>query len=216
MFINIITPTLNACTDLLETANSIIEIKKARQDLSIYWIIIDNMSTDHTQDILRSDKYKKVVDIIVVERDNGIYDAMNKGLNLCKNGHVLFLGAGDKITQLPKEIDDDTVYYGTTIVDNSRNYRSSIENYVFSEANSLHHQSMLTPTKFHSKFSLKYTVCSDYAHNIEMLIAGRKFQFDENLLAYHKPGGRSSNFDLVKKECKIIQKKVLDMIKSDL
>ncbi|MBC7471715.1 MAG: glycosyltransferase [candidate division SR1 bacterium] len=216
MFINIVTPTFDTYLDLLDTANSIIEIKKVRQDLSICWIIIDNMSTDHTQDILHTDKYKKIVDIMVVEQDNGIYDAMNKGLNLCRNGHVLFLGVGDKIIQLPKEIDHDTVYYGTTIVDNSRYYKSTIHNYIFNKFNTLHHQSMLTPIKFHSKFSLEYSTCSDYAHNLEMLITGRRFQFDENLLAYHKPGGRSSNLDQVKEECKTIQKKFLDMIKSEL
>jgi putative colanic acid biosynthesis glycosyltransferase len=214
MVLNIITTTFNDGKNIAQTADSILEISKNRPDLLIRWVIIDNVSSDNTSKIVKEVKFKHIVYKLLIEPDNGVYDAMNKGLDMCKEGHVLFLGAGDKIISLPKVLDSAVVYYGSTIIGNGEYYVSSIEHYCVTEFGTLHHQSMLAPVSFHRYFNLNYKICADYAHNIEMLVEGREFKFDPDLLAYQLPGGISSNLELVKSERAIIQQRVKDFVEN--
>ena len=59
----------------------------------IEYIVIDGGSKDKTLNILN--KYKKKIHRLVVEEDNGIWDAMNKGLNLAKGDIIGFLNSDD-------------------------------------------------------------------------------------------------------------------------
>ncbi len=59
----------------------------------IEYIVIDGGSKDKTLNVL--DKYKKKIHRLVVEKDNGIWDAMNKGLNLAKGDIIGFLNSDD-------------------------------------------------------------------------------------------------------------------------
>ncbi len=63
---------------------------------NIEYIIIDAVSTDRTIQII--DQYRKHIDIFLSEPDNGIYDAMNKGIKLA-HGHIIgMLNADDFFT----------------------------------------------------------------------------------------------------------------------
>ena len=85
----IITVCYNAEDCIEETIKSVLN----QTFKNIQYIVIDGASTDNTLKIIN--KFKKEIDIIISEPDEGIYDAMNKGLNLA-NGHFLnFLNAGD-------------------------------------------------------------------------------------------------------------------------
>ena len=57
------------------------------------WIVVDGGSNDQTQEIWN--KYKHRIDTFISEPDNGIYNAMNKGLKLARGEFVLFMNAGD-------------------------------------------------------------------------------------------------------------------------
>jgi acetyltransferase-like isoleucine patch superfamily enzyme len=59
----------------------------------IEYIIIDGGSTDTTLDIVNS--YATGIDVIVSEKDNGIYDAMNKGVQASSGDWIQFMNAGD-------------------------------------------------------------------------------------------------------------------------
>ena len=87
------------------------------------YIIIDGASKDKTLDII--EKYADKITKIISERDNGLYDAMNKGLNLATGDFVLFLNAGDRFysTDILKKIaakitDDTDIIYGETMLVN--------------------------------------------------------------------------------------------------
>lgn len=91
-FFTIITVTLNAENDLRETINSL----KNQEFKDFEYIIIDGKSEDGTYQIIKLNN--QIIDKYLIEKDNGIYDAMNKGLNLASGKYIGFLNAGDKYT----------------------------------------------------------------------------------------------------------------------
>ncbi len=89
MKVSIITIAYNAAETIAETIESVIG-----QDYSnIEYIIIDGASTDDTLDIV--EKFKVDVDVLVSERDKGVYDAMNKGIEKATGDVVAILNADD-------------------------------------------------------------------------------------------------------------------------
>ncbi|WP_171901004.1 glycosyltransferase family 2 protein [Glaciecola punicea] len=60
---------------------------------NVEYVIIDGGSTDNTLNIIR--KYEHLIDYWVSEKDNGIYDAMNKGLQCSTGGYIGFLNSDD-------------------------------------------------------------------------------------------------------------------------
>ncbi len=93
--ISIITPTYNSENTLHGTVEALL-----RQTFSDFeYIIIDGVSKDKTLDKIKSYipafEEKGVTVRIVSEPDNGVYDAMNKGLNYAKGDYVWFINAGE-------------------------------------------------------------------------------------------------------------------------
>ncbi|MCI5223504.1 MAG: glycosyltransferase [Candidatus Electrothrix sp. AR4] len=87
--ISIITITLNSEEYLEQTIISVLE----QSYNNIEYIIIDGGSTDTTLDIIK--KYQDKIDHWISEPDNGIADAMNKGLSLATGDYILFLHSDD-------------------------------------------------------------------------------------------------------------------------
>lgn len=87
--ITVITVTYNCVNDIEDTIRSVIS-----QDYpNIEYIIIDGASTDGTVDVVK--KYEKHITKIVSEPDNGLYDAMNKGIRMASGKWINFMNAGD-------------------------------------------------------------------------------------------------------------------------
>lgn len=62
---------------------------------AIEWIVIDGGSTDGSVDYLNG--LSTDINILVSEKDAGIYDAMNKGLGRAHGEYVWFVNAGDAL-----------------------------------------------------------------------------------------------------------------------
>jgi len=88
MKISIITVCYNALEDLKKTRSSIL----MQTEVAVEHIIIDGASTDGTREWLATLPQDT---IWRSEKDNGIYDAMNKGISLATSPFLLFLNAGD-------------------------------------------------------------------------------------------------------------------------
>ena len=56
-------------------------------------IVIDGLSKDNSIQVIN--KYKSVIDKVVVEKDSGIFDAMNKGVDHANGDYIYFLNSGD-------------------------------------------------------------------------------------------------------------------------
>ena len=86
--ISIITVNYNNAIGLNKTINSV--VSQSFQDFE--FIVIDGYSTDKSIDII---KQNPRINEWISEKDNGIYDAQNKGILKAKGNYLLFLNSGD-------------------------------------------------------------------------------------------------------------------------
>jgi len=87
--LSIITATYNAQNHL----HSLIECLRNQEDKDFEWVIADGASTDGTLELLRS-----ITDLnikITSQKDFGIYDALNRGIQACNGEFYLVIGADD-------------------------------------------------------------------------------------------------------------------------
>jgi len=87
--ISIITVVKNAENTIEKCIKSVLN----QNYKNIQYIIIDGNSTDNTRKII--DKYKNKISLIICENDNGIWDAMNKGIKLAEGEILGFINADD-------------------------------------------------------------------------------------------------------------------------
>lgn len=112
MKISIITATFNSSATVADTLKSV----KEQNYPDIEHVVIDGLSTDNTLEIVRNFPH---VTKIISEKDNGIYDAMNKGIANAAGDVIGILNSDDVyannsiISKVMKAFDDpaiDTVY----------------------------------------------------------------------------------------------------------
>lgn len=94
-YISIITPTYNAEKTIQACLESVIIQNYPNIE---HWII-DGLSKDNTLTIVKEYAHKYPHIKYISEGDKGIYDAMNKGIDLSTGEFLLFLGADDMLTE---------------------------------------------------------------------------------------------------------------------
>lgn len=125
----IITCTFNASKYIDRTLNSV----RGQSYPHIEHFIIDGVSKDDTVKKAQTYAYDSRYPVIVKsEPDKGLYDAMNKGIQLAKGDYIIFLNAGDEFAeedtltsvaeQLKGEQLPGVIYGNTDIVDENGNF----------------------------------------------------------------------------------------------
>lgn len=93
--LTIITVTFQAEKFLGRTLDSVERaLANVNNPSLLEYLIIDGGSNDHTLSI--AGRYNHFVSKVISEKDRGLYDAMNKGLQLASGKYVWFLNAGDE------------------------------------------------------------------------------------------------------------------------
>lgn len=87
--ISIITVCYNSGKTIRKTIESVL----SQEYTNIEYIIIDGKSTDRTLDIVN--EYKDAIAQIISEPDDGIYDAMNKGIRNCSGDYIAIINSDD-------------------------------------------------------------------------------------------------------------------------
>lgn len=119
--ISIITICYNAASTITRTLRSV----SAQTYPNIQYLIIDGASKDNTLELVRELAPEAE---IYSERDKGIYDAMNKGLDRATGDYVWYVNAGDALAS-PTTVEDlvratcagdslpDVLYGDTRLID---------------------------------------------------------------------------------------------------
>lgn len=89
MKLTLLTPTYNSAATLRDTLESI----TAQGYADLEYIVVDGASTDGTADLVA--EYAELVTIFHSEPDRGIYDAMNKGLQMATGDVIGILNSDD-------------------------------------------------------------------------------------------------------------------------
>jgi len=114
---------ITVCYNAQDTIESTIKSVLLQDYNNIEYIIIDGSSTDNTMSIIS--KYQNDIDIIITEKDNGIYDAINKGISFSTGEIIGLLNADDEL------FDNDVINKVANIFINSPNIDSIIGDIVF-------------------------------------------------------------------------------------
>ncbi|MDX5320549.1 MAG: glycosyltransferase, partial [Bacteroidota bacterium] len=116
--LSIITVTFNAEAFIESTILSIGEQSFTDRE----YIVVDGLSKDSTCQIL--ERHPAVVTKFISEKDQGLYDAMNKAIDLAQGEYLMFLNAGDllydkdSLKQAFEEGENvDLIYGDTAIID---------------------------------------------------------------------------------------------------
>ncbi len=168
---------ITVCYNAADTIEKTIESVKTQKDSEIEYIIIDGASEDGTAAI--AGRLSEEPNTIVrSEPDNGIYDAMNKGLALATGDYVHFLNAGDTYC------DSDVVHRATEAIVSSgadivygdiiyqypdgktegRQYGESCAKMVYYlTGDCINHQAMFARKSLFDAgaFDLSYRICAD-------------------------------------------------------
>jgi glycosyltransferase involved in cell wall biosynthesis len=195
---SIIMPTFNSAKTLFVAMDSV--LKQTFSDFEI--IIVDGLSSDSTLDILKRYRDKRIK--IFSESDNGIYDAMNKGVEYANGDWLFFMGSDDHFyekTTLKKLIAHEgfkthTVVYGNV---NSKIFNGLYDGeFTYSKLTkkNICHQSIFfhkTVFKKIGKFNTKYLVEADWDHNLKWFFSSKiKHMYVDQTITNYGENGVSS------------------------
>lgn len=201
--ISIVTVVFNDHIGLRKTLNSI----SNQVDNSFELLIVDGGSTDGTLDVVK--EYGGLVSCLISENDDGIYDAMNKGLNHSNGEWIIFMNAGDEFlskntlsSALKKMNDPDTTYFGRAKImgDGQNSWLYPDSNISVSNIDKWlrhklpNHQAIFFPKSFYAinRFNLNFVISSDSDYKLRAL-KGRYAFLDITVCKFYL-GGLSSNY----------------------
>jgi len=173
--ISIATINLNNSIGLNKTIQSV----STQTYNNIEYIIIDGGSTDNSVDIIKNNL--DIVSYWISEPDNGIYNAMNKALQIQRGEYIIFLNSGDflinnniikRISKIIIEQNHPALIYGDAV-----EYNISGKRYLhFSKrANYIkygmigNHQSFFYKKNLNIFFNEKYLIASDYEYTLQYI-----------------------------------------------
>lgn len=181
--ISVITITYNAEKQIADTVRSV-----AEQSFRNYeHIIIDGASTDGTIAKVRMQGPKSLR--VLSEPDDGLYDAMNKGIDMAQGKYLIFLNAGDTfhgsdtltLYAEAAKSSPDIIYGDTIIVDADRNFlrpRHLQAPAVLTARSFLNgmlvcHQAFMVRRKIAPYYDLRYRFSADYDWCLRSIMASR-------------------------------------------
>ena len=206
--LSIVTVVYNARDYLDITLNSV----RSQTYKNFEYLIVDGGSTDGTLDLIKEND--TAITTWISEPDNGIFDAMNKALHLCKGQYVCFLNAADTfyedttLESVAREIEETGLldfYYGDELIvaedgtpKKLRKARIDGEKLGFE----IPHQSTFVKVSVHKNypFDTSYTIAADRILYAELFLHNHSHHYLSVPVAQFMDGGASSDRKLRRKE----------------
>lgn len=208
--ISIISVVYNDRLGLKETIDSV----KNQSYLNFEFIVVDGCSSDGTVDIIKENE--ATISVWVSEPDKGIYDAMNKGIDLASGDFAIFLNAGD-VFYSKDTLNDcvksftklNAIYFGRAennseegnwLFPPSNIDESNISSWL--KRNVPNHQAMFFPRSYYKgnyyDLSLKISADADYKWRA---MKDEKFlyEFINSIVSVFEIGGTSTSYGSWKK-----------------
>lgn len=215
--ISIITVTYNAEKYIEKTIKSVI----SQTYKNIEYIIIDGVSVDNTLKIIK--KYQENISFWCSEKDNGIYNAMNKGISKSHGELLYFLNADDylldkdvikKVANVYRENRELDLIYGNVIVKSeSSNFQyikgGEITFKSLSKGNMPPHQATFIKNNLIKRygFNEKYKICADFDLFVKCFRDSYHSKYiDLNIACFREGGVSTTNTIKLLNEKKIIIK----------
>ena len=196
--VSIITVVYNGADTIEQTIQSVL----GQTYKNIEYIIIDGASTDGTQEIIG--KYQNRIAYFISEKDKGIYDAMNKGIEHATGDVIGIINSDDwyEIDAVEKAVStlnkyEADVIYGRIFCGARPEEMSLVPIYLLETL--WYHMAISHPSVFVKKsiydiyglFNIKYKIAADYELMLRLYSNNVKFAFIDEVLAYFRTGGIS-------------------------
>lgn len=199
---------VTVCLNTEDTIAATIESVLGQTYQNLEYLIIDGMSADGTQKIIRS--YEDDVRVRVLsERDNGLYNAMNKGLDLCDGQYLLYMNSGDLFHD-KKVLEDMAPYleadlvYGNTV--RRKAAGDQLEKYhgrhklmwLLMSGRMMSHQSLFVRVEVmrQLRFDESYRISADYDFVVRAKRSRRSIQYiDRTISIINNTEGISSRIE---------------------
>lgn len=209
MKVSVITVVFNDRCTIEDTISSVIN----QSFSSLEYICIDGCSTDGTIAFLESNK--NYFSNLVIEPDLGIYDAMNKGLNLATGEWVIFMNSGDafydsyvleRIFSQENAFSSAGVVYGDFVIRSVVGSRIVTTNLpffkqdAFLKSKGMCHQSVLVKTVLARRFpfDLQFKVSADFKMLYDIHKIGQAFYYLSGPVCfYNVDNGKSKQNQLL-------------------
>jgi glycosyltransferase involved in cell wall biosynthesis len=200
--ISIITVTRNACRFIEETMQSVF----AQTCGAVEYIVVDGASTDGTVDIIgrRSDRLATWLS----EPDGGIYDAMNRGIALCRGDLIGIINAGDayepdaveRVVEAAFHNPEAGIFHGNVAMLNPDGsfFKLKKPNPDLSQlcrGMSLYHPTFFVRRRIYEKygtFDTEFRLAADFDFALRCHLAGVKFHYIDHVISRFRKGGASS------------------------
>jgi glycosyltransferase involved in cell wall biosynthesis len=203
--VSIIVVTYNAIDTINSTIQNILNQTYKNKEL----IIIDGASNDGTIQIIEN--YSAHLSYFFSEKDNGIYDAMNKGIPQALGDWIIFMNSGDyfanstvleDVFEIKKIRDEVNVIYGNTVINKSDSIinppKKINKNYFYFET--ICHQSLFCKrSAFNSlgTFNTDYKLLADREWLLRARLLKLGFQYiPVNICIWETSGFSSNNLNL--------------------
>ncbi|MGM0377122.1 MAG: glycosyltransferase family 2 protein [Bacteroidota bacterium] len=171
-------PKVSIITVVFNEAASIGQTIKCVGNLTwpeVEYIVVDGGSTDGTVDVIKS--YENLISKWESGPDAGLYDAMNKGMEMASGDYFWFINAGDEpasadvLDKAFEKNDDADIYYGETLLVDADGQEiglrrlsppSSLTWKDFRYGMLVSHQSFIAARRVSKKYDLRYRFSADY------------------------------------------------------
>lgn len=162
-----------------------------------HWICIDSASTDGSAEL--ANQFKLASDVVISEKDSGIYSAMNKGIRHATGDYILFLNSGDTLSPQISSLDfmqalegKDLALFGFQIRNTLRTPRSNSWRF-WSMPTS--HQAIVYSKELLNQhpFDESYRFAADFEHYLRINRDTLMIYADDRPLIVNEPYGSDSH-----------------------